>query len=266
MQFHFDLISDLHLESWPDPLHWQGLATSPVCVVAGDVAKDRKLVIKMLQHLTTCYQVVLYIDGNEEHKYFQKDLQNSYNDLTEQLSKINKLVYLQDNVVVLNGIAFLATNGWFTFDWNPAIDLHESTWPWIQRLLEAGEDTIDPLELLNWSKGDAAYLVKSVQRLQRHKDVKKIVIVTHTVPMPDLINHDVSLINDWRFNSMGNSGILNCLEMDTEKKIHTWCFGHYHGSVDQVINQVRFTNNCRGRHDTNYKQVAYFPKRITIDY
>ena len=266
MQFHFDLISDLHLESWPDILNWQGQATSPVCVVAGDVAKDRTLLIKMLQHLTTCYQAVLYIDGNEEHKFYQNDLRHSYNDLTEQISKIPKLVYLQDNVVVLNGVAFLATNGWFTFDWNPAINFHDSTWPWVQRLLQAGEDVVDPSELLHWSKGDAAYLVKSVQRLQRHKDVKKIVIVTHTVPMPDLINHDLTLTDDWRFNSMGNIAITDCLEMDTENKIHTWCFGHYHGSVDQTINGVRFTNNCRGRHDTKFKQVAYFPKRITIEF
>ena len=220
----------------------------------------------MLQHLTTCYQAVLYIDGNEEHKFYQNDLRHSYNDLTEQISKIPKLVYLQDNVVVLNGVAFLATNGWFTFDWNPAINFHDSTWPWVQRLLQAGEDVVDPSELLHWSKGDAAYLVKSVQRLQRHQDVKKIVIVTHTVPMPDLINHDLTLTDDWRFNSMGNSAITDCLEMDTENKIHTWCFGHYHGSVDQTINGVRFTNNCRGRHDTKFKQVAYFPKRITIEF
>jgi hypothetical protein len=235
-------------------------------LVAGDVAKDRKLLIKTLQHLTTCYQVVLYIDGNEEHKFYQNNLSNSYNELGDQLSKINKLVYLQDNVVVLNGIAFLATNGWFTFDYNPELSLHDSTWPWIQRLIEAGEQVVDPEELIVWSKGDAAYLVKSVQRLQRHKDVKKIVLVTHTVPGANLINHDVSLINDWRYNSMGNSEITNCLAMDTEKKIHTWCFGHYHGSVDTTINGVRFVNNCRGRHDTEFKQVAYYPKRITIEY
>ena len=40
MKFAFDLISDLHIETWPD-FDWTGQATSPYCVVAGDVARDR---------------------------------------------------------------------------------------------------------------------------------------------------------------------------------------------------------------------------------
>ena len=41
MQFAFDLISDLHVETW-DSFDWTGQATSPYCVVAGDVARDRQ--------------------------------------------------------------------------------------------------------------------------------------------------------------------------------------------------------------------------------
>jgi len=52
---------------------------------------------------------------------------------------------------------------------------------------------------------------------------------------------------------------------DTENKIHTWCFGHYHNSVDRVIDNIRYINNCRGRGDTEYKHPVYFPKRIDVD-
>jgi len=41
MQFAFDLISDLHIETWPQ-FDWKDQATSPFCVVAGDIAKDRQ--------------------------------------------------------------------------------------------------------------------------------------------------------------------------------------------------------------------------------
>ena len=51
---------------------------------------------------------------------------------------------------------------------------------------------------------------------------------------------------------------------DTEMKISHWCFGHYHGAVDQNVNGIRFVNNCRGRGDTPYRQDAYFPKRIDV--
>ena len=43
MSFSFDLISDIHAETWPD-FDWTGRATSPYCVVAGDVARDRDTV------------------------------------------------------------------------------------------------------------------------------------------------------------------------------------------------------------------------------
>ena len=47
MNFSFDLISDLHVETWNE-FDWSGQATSPYCVVAGDVARDRSLLIDAL--------------------------------------------------------------------------------------------------------------------------------------------------------------------------------------------------------------------------
>jgi len=68
MSFAFDLISDLHVETWGDFI-WTGQATSPYCVVAGDIARDRNVVIDALKHLGQCYQAVFYVDGNDEHRY-----------------------------------------------------------------------------------------------------------------------------------------------------------------------------------------------------
>ena len=50
MKFAFDLISDLHVETW-DFFDWTGQPTSPYCVVAGDVARDRTQVIDVLTPL-----------------------------------------------------------------------------------------------------------------------------------------------------------------------------------------------------------------------
>ena len=57
MEFAFDLISDLHIETWPG-FDWSNQATSPYCVVAGDIARDRKGLIETLKHLGRCYQGV----------------------------------------------------------------------------------------------------------------------------------------------------------------------------------------------------------------
>jgi carbonic anhydrase len=114
------------------------------------------------------------------------------------------------------------------------------------------------------SRRDVAYLVNSVQRLQTHNDVKKIVIVTHTVPGAHLIQHDIDLAGTTQFNHMGNRLMHLVHTNDTERKISTWCFGHYHGMVDKTVEGIRFVNNCRGRGDTPYRQDAYFPKRIEV--
>jgi hypothetical protein len=111
---------------------------------------------------------------------------------------------------------------------------------------------------------DATYMINSVKRLQTHNDVKKIICVTHTVPSAQLIAHDLDLDGSLRFNTMGNRFMSRVLSADIEHKIHTWCFGHYHGSVDQTRQGVRFVNNCRGRGDTKWRKYVYHPLRINV--
>jgi hypothetical protein len=263
MQITFDLISDLHLETWTDDLNWQGQATSSMCIIAGDIARDRDLVVKKLEQIASCYHMTFYIDGNDEHKYFMDNLPNSYRDLVHRLKPIKNLHYLHDNVVIINGVAILATNGWFGFDFDPAIDSDWSAHCWKSNINGGVEP--DPEIVSAMSRSDTLYLKKSVHQLQRHRDVKKILIMTHTVPRSDLVNHDISLVNNWRYNVIGNSLMQGVLDYDTENKIHTWCFGHYHGSVDRILDGVHYINNCRGREDTEFKQTVYYPKRITIE-
>jgi hypothetical protein len=113
---------------------------------------------------------------------------------------------------------------------------------------------------------DAAYMLTSIKRLQTHQDVKRIVMVTHTVPDPALVSHDIDVYQTERFNMLGNRYMMQALAADTENKIHTWCFGHYHGSVDQTRGGIRFVNNCKGRGDTPWKRHVYHPQKIVIDY
>lgn len=261
MSFAFDLISDLHIETWP-ALNWSDQATSPFCVVAGDIARDRTSIVEILTHLSRCYQAVFYIDGNDEHFHYLDNLSASYVDLITEVEKIPNVVYLQDNVVVIDGVAILGTNGWFGFDFDLDIDSDQAM-QWCQEKYNISPATTESISRM--ASNDAAYMVSSIKRLQTHNDVKKIVMVTHTVPDPSLISHDIELAGSMRFNTMGNRYMMQALGADTERKIHTWCFGHYHGAVDQVRRNIRFVNNCRGRGDTKYSQYAYYPRRIVID-
>lgn len=262
MEFSFDLISDLHVETW-DNFDWSHQATSPYCVVAGDVAQDRKRLTETLKHLGTCYQGVFYIDGNDEHRNYLGDLGQSYRDLRRYVDKFKNVVFMQDNVVVINGVAFLACNGWYSFTMDPSID-YKQTVEWFTT--RYGVDRSVAPTIANLALTDAAYLRNSIQKLQKHKDVKAIVMVTHTVPAPWLINHDLELENHYRFNTTGNEHLQLALDSDLENKIRVWCFGHYHRSVDRVADNIRYVNNCKGRGNTPWGQTAYYPKRITLEF
>jgi predicted phosphohydrolase len=189
-------------------------------------------------------------------------LNTSYADLASRIRKIPNVVFLQDNVVVVDGVAILGTNGWWTYDFDPGIDA-EQTSLWFQD--QARADHLVARCVSRMAMTDATYMLSSIRRLQTHNDVKKIVCVTHTVPNSSLISHDIGLADTFRFNTMGNSLMMRALTADTENKLHTWCFGHYHGAVDQVRQGVRFVNNCRGRGDTEWRQYVYHPLRIVVD-
>ena len=260
MSFAFDLISDLHVETW-DQFDWDHQATSPVCILAGDIGRDRDTVTRTLRHLGRCYQAVFYIDGNDEHHSYLEDLGASYNDLARRLKRIANVVYLQDNVVIVNGVAILGTNGWFGFDFDLGIDA-EQVDQWCQEKYNMSADATKSIARM--SNTDASYMIGSGQKRQRHADVRKIVMVTHTVPDPALIAHDIDLDGHMKFNTMGNRLMMQAMAADTENKIHTWCFGHYHGSVDQIRHDVRFVNNCRGRSGSPWSHHVYHPRRIEI--
>jgi UDP-2,3-diacylglucosamine pyrophosphatase LpxH len=265
MTLSFDLISDLHLDTWDTPFDLIGQATSPICVVAGDVTRDHQQLREFLKHLSKCYAAVFYLDGNDEHRYQLNDLDASYRNLARTLKRINRVTYLQNNLIIIDGVAIIGANGWWGFDLDENID-HSASQDWMRQVYEQRmpEVTIDTHAIQDYSRNDTAYLINTIQRIQTHNDVKKVVVVTHTVPNAELINHDLDLVNTHHFNCMGNRLMRLVLSNDTEHKIDTWCFGHYHRSVDRIIDNVRYVNNCRGRGDTEHRQHVYYPKRIGI--
>jgi predicted phosphodiesterase len=262
MTFAFDLISDLHIESWDTEFDWTGQPTSQFCIVAGDVSRDLDILVDTLRHLGKCYRGVFYIDGNDEYRNELNDIGARYLEIKQRLNNIENVLYLQDNAVVIDGVAILSTNGWWSWDLDPAIDPAQ-TQHWYQEKTGCLSQTLDTIG--NLSMADALYLRNSVRRLQTHQDVRKIVIVTHTVPTVHLIDHDLDLDGNYRMNCMGNSYMEEVLQADTESKISHWCFGHYHSSVDRCANGIRFVNNCRGRGDSDFRKVVYHPLRIEVE-
>jgi hypothetical protein len=207
---------------------------------------------------------VFYIDGNDEHADHWHDLTMSYQDLARRIKKIPNVIYLQDNVVVIDGVAILATNGWWGFDFGNDCEPTQSA-QWYQSKWTPPLESGVLQNIGRQATFDYTYLRNSVKRLQTHNDVKHVIMVTHTVPLPQLIEHDIDLNGTFRFNCMGNPHLQMALEEDTERKIKTWAFGHYHRSVDRDFGGIRYVSNPRGRGNTPWSQPAYYPKRIEVE-
>ena len=262
MRIAFDLISDLHVETWPGDFDWTGMGTSQFCIVTGDVARDPTILMDTLTHLGQCYAGVFYIDGNDEHKYNIDHIGENYRDLTKTIAEIENVVYLQDNVAVINGVAILGTNGWWTWDFDESMDLEQS-YQWYRDKGLCQHQTPELIHAM--AEADTQYLSNSIRKLQTYPDIRRIIVATHTVPGVEFVQHDIDLQGNYRINCMGNSTIRDALRYDPEGKVTHWVFGHYHGSVDRVLDGVRYVNNCRGRGDTDYKKSVFNPLRIEIE-
>jgi len=260
MTMTFDLVSDLHLslgESVPgvnDP-------TSPICVVAGDVARDRDTVIRSLTDLADRYEYVIYVDGNDEHRLHYRDLADSYRDLQDRIAGIPRVVYLQDQMAVINDTAFVGANAWWTFDLSDRFTVAE-TYHGVCEHLDVNDEVCDAI--LAQALSDVQYLRASVRRLQTYRDVRNIVMVTHTLPFADFFRDDQDINMSWRINTTANPYLDQVLAEDTEHKIRAWCFGHYHPVVDQVRDNVRYVSNPRGRLGTPWCQPQYRPCTVVI--
>lgn len=256
----FDLISDLHVDFWSD-FDWAHQATSPFCVIAGDVARNRHKLRNTLEHISQQYKVTLYIDGNEEHRCHLEDLESSYRTLAVDIDGIPNFNYIQNQVVVINGTAFLGTNLWYTFDCDHNFSA-ELSMEGIKQHYGCSDHV--PKRMRLQAINDAEYLQRSVKRLQTMSDVEKICIVSHSIPHKEFIMHDVDIGKSHKINASVNSLVSNILEQDTENKIKVWCFGHYHWPLDLTKSGVRYICNPKGRVDTPWHRPAYFPLRVVI--
>lgn len=255
-----DLISDLHTDELALP-NWSDQATSPFCIIAGDVARDRTNLKNTLSHLSRCYQQVFYIDGNEEHREYIGDLDDSYDRLTDTVSSINNVVYLRNDIVVINGVALVAANGWWTFDFESSHNI-DATIRWYCDYVNISRQ--QALKIIEHAQSDTMYLINSIKKIQIHTDVHSVVMITHSLPCYWLVSHDIALAGSERMNCVGNQDLSQVFGVDLQNKIKLWCVGHYHMSLDRELNGVHYVSNVRGRFGSAWFNHAYYPKRLHI--
>jgi hypothetical protein len=225
----FDLISDLNL-SPEDNFNWEGKATSLYCIIAGNISADLYTIKQTLSHLSKFYQGIFYTLGSLEY-HNTSDVVKRTNEIRKACHSIRNLAIMHHHVVVVDGIAVLGANGWYG---NTAHD----------------EETASIIEVHR--NEDILYLKNTIERLQKHLDVKHIVIVSNSVPGIDLYFGEHPETVDIQLN-------LNiALIADTENKVSHWLYGTYGKVVDTNINDINYINN------SSFKRNPYWAKRVEI--
>ncbi len=224
-----DIISDLYLTE-SSVFDWENKPTSLYCVIPGNITEDIHLLHKTLKHLSKYYQGVFYIEGSLEHQSLL-DKENTTDEIAKICASIKNVVYLYNNVVVVEGVALVGINGWH----NNCIGVTDD----------------DKFQIKSYMYDDLIYLEKTIGRLQLHIDVRKIVVLTSSVPSANMYFGEVPVYHD----DIDFSSVLGA---DTENKITTWIFGTDKKIVDTTINGINYLSNpCHGRD-------PYYATRINI--
>jgi hypothetical protein len=175
---------------------------------------------------------VFYIPGTLEYQDID-DVEYRTEELVAICDLLDNVSILYHNVAILDGVAVIAINGWG----------------------ELPEDyQVQNIQKLHEREDDYLYLVKSIEKLQRHLDVKKIVVVSSIVPKKELyFGQDPStnltpLIPKFH----------NCLQEDTEHKVSHWIFGTYENIVDVTLDNINYVNN------SYYARKNYWAKRVLV--
>lgn len=232
MNINFDVISDLNLTP-DDSFNWENKPTSLYCIIAGNVSSDVRTISIIIGHLSKLYQGVFYTPGYLEYST-SSNFEKTTNEIIRSLRKYKNVAVLHNHVVVVDGIAIVGCNGWHTKE----------------ELIDSVKSELVTSNLYD----DIIYMKNSIEKLQKHLDIKKIVAVSNAVPLNYLFYGEVP-------KHLSNLPELALsLETDSELKVSNWIFGNDNKTVDTTIGSINYLNNgC-------FNKKPYWPKRIEIDF
>lgn len=225
----FDIIGELFINP-NDSFNWENKATSLYCIIPGNVSSDSRTLLQVLSHLSKYYHAIFYVPGMLEYQNSTNLIERT-SEISQVCSQIPNVILLHQSVMVVDGIGVMGINGWS----------------------EAGSlDTVENMIKTAARYEDTKYLNATLEKLQRHLDVKKIIVVSAAVPNEELyFGEEPPVVYD-------QIPLTTALHNDTEKKVKHWVFGTYTKNVDTVIDDIQYLNNpYLGRN-------PYWPKRLSV--
>ena len=234
----FDYVSDLHIDHWDRnyetdtgigirkhfPMKWEK-GRSDILVIAGDISDSIINSIEYLLKIKKHYKKIIFIDGNHEH-YFKKGKLLDYHNIMENFYYLKNIYYLPKEEVIIDNCVFVGCCGWWDFD--------------------GGNSEIENREIFNRANYEFKELIKKLDKYSNDDNIKEIIIVTHTVPLPRFVRQK-------EFDHNTNFIKINKLNYP---KISRWVFGHSHQKYNFLGCGINYISNPRGRPD-DYDREEY---------
>jgi len=166
---------------------------------------------------------------------------------------LRRIANSNPNLIYLNGIntykkdnvLFIGANGWYDWKAYPlhSRDMQLNSWKssMNDRYVRYGKNRF-PDKL---GRYQSTMLANHVRAAQSDSTIEHIVVVTHTVPLPELL---VPISHPWAYlnGSYCNTTMSKIIDADVAHKIDTWVYGHTHFHEDIDKGHIRFVCNARG--------------------
>lgn len=249
----FDLISDIHLNSWMNEYddyvpHIESFVQSllpkkisNVLVIAGDLGHDNEQNELFIKSIKKYYEYILIVHGNHDfymsfnRELFKYDSINRWNDMKTKLSKIKNTYILEGNTVEIDNVTFGGTGMWY--DCSYGLNILNSSLSDIMKLWS------DHLSDSMFIEGLPSNILDMYQ--EENKKLKKVIdisdiIVTHVSP-------DWSIISEVYRNNLNNSFFyFDGREYFDKINNKIWCYGHTHEKKKYYKHGCLFVNNSLG--------------------
>jgi hypothetical protein len=229
MDIGFDIIGDLNL-SPNDSFNWENKATGLYCLITGNISNDLRTIYQTLLHLSRFYHAILYTPGYLEYTNV-RDHKIRTLELGKLCSSMKNITFMHHHVVILENIGIIGANGWYGVKSQDA-ELNRT------------------YEYLRYE--DVSYLSSTLEKITLHLDVKKVIVMSHSVPNYRLY------FGEQPKETMDNISLSTALETDTQNKVCYWIYGSYEKHVDVTMNNIRYINN------SYYKRNPYYAKNFVV--
>lgn len=257
------ILSDLHNEFSVFNIPKLDTDANSTLVLAGDIGVIEKpsSIIGFLEVASESFMDVIYVFGN--HEYYGGSITRAKDKLLSKISHLSNVHILDDSSICLNGVTFIGSTLWTSFDNGDPLMLYNAKSVINDYIHIRFGDVDNPYKNRLTSNYIYDKHIKSLNYIksclnENRESGNKIVVVTHHAPSFQSID-DIFKHSDGGKTSGYYASNLEGLIYDTCPNL--WIHGHTHNSVDYNIGDCLVITNPRGYYP-DFQNINFKPDMV----